>query len=375
MRQAVFSEWQRLLQESKQRLKQQRAHAAVEVALSQWEKGETKGLMAVVVKDWHKYQVTASNGRMIRGAGTLEEKLLLATLRSCLQGWRGHLDIQHARTSAKELRESLDMQRLNLVFAMWRLCNLEEKKEQAFGQVAEISAIAFELQQAQTSLLEDKILLEGKVEKAFEALQKELQTKEELAAELREAYSKQAHRSALLPDLPANLTLSPGAIAHKSSFSQRAAADIAASIASANSNRPRSREGTPRADAEGPGRTKVSPFLPGVSGKNGTSASSGLLSELDWDMAYPRIEEMMKNMADGEAPKAASALASKGETAERFEALGRSTEQEDGLPGRVVAQPVRASPRGKSPTAMAAERRRRKAAERAGLLDEEEEWV
>eukprot|EP00439_Symbiodinium_sp_Y106_P038666 s2512_g4.t1 len=183
---------ERLLQESKQRLKQQRAHAAVEVALSQWEKGETKGLMAVVVKDWHKYQVTASNGRMIRGAGTLEEKLLLATLRLCLQGWRGHLDIQHARTSAKELRESLDMQRLNLVFAMWRLCNLEEKKEQAFGQVAEISAIAFELQQAQTSLLEDKILLEGKVEKAFEALQKELQTKEELAAELREAYSKQA---------------------------------------------------------------------------------------------------------------------------------------------------------------------------------------
>lgn len=273
------------------------------------------------------------------------------------------------------------MQRLNLVFAMWRLCNLEEKKEQAFGQVAEISAIAFELQQAQTSLLEDKILLEGKVEKAFEALQKELQTKEELAAELREAYSKQAHRSALLPDLPANLTFSPGAITLNSSFSQRAAADIAASVASANSNRPRSREGTPRADAEGQaaqGRTKVSPFLPGVSGKNGASASSGPLSELDWDMAYPRIEEMMKNMADGETPKAASVLASKGETAERFEALGRSAEQEDGLPGRVVAQhpqPVRASPRGKSPTAMAAERRRRKAAERAGLLDEEEEWV
>eukprot|EP00439_Symbiodinium_sp_Y106_P048070 s5021_g6.t1 len=69
-----------------------------------------------------------------------------------------------------------------------------------------------------------------------------------------------AHRSALLPDLPANLTLSPGAIAHKSSFSQRAAADIAASIASANSNRPRSREGTPRADAEGPGRTKAQDF-------------------------------------------------------------------------------------------------------------------
>ncbi|CAE7683935.1 unnamed protein product [Symbiodinium pilosum] len=370
----VVAEWLRLARETKRELKHERAHAVVELTLSQWEKGQTKGLMATVVKDWHKYtEVTASNGRKIRGAGTLEEKLLLATLRLCLHGWRQHLDVVHARANTKALHESMDIQRLNLVFVLWRLCFMEEKREQAFGQVAEISAIAFELQQAQNCLVEEKILLEGRLEKAYETLQKELQTKEELTIELREAYSKQANRSALLPDLPANLTLSPGALTHSSAFSQRVGAEIAASVASASMHL-RSREGTPRADADDPKqrRTKVSPLLPGVSkGLNGTSADAGSSSELDWNAAVPRIEEMMKNMADGETPKAASAIASRGDTAERFEALGRAIEQEDGLPGLVS----RSSPRSKSPTAMAAERRRRKAAERAGRLDDEDEWV
>ena len=34
--------------------------------------GPAARAQAVVVKDWHKYQVTASNGRMIRGVLDLE---------------------------------------------------------------------------------------------------------------------------------------------------------------------------------------------------------------------------------------------------------------------------------------------------------------
>lgn len=336
----VMGEWQRFVKELKRDQKHQRAHAAVEVALAQWEKGESKGLMATVVKDWRKYtEVTTSNGRRIRGAGTLEEKLLLSLLQLCLHGWRKILEVERAMERSKALRESLRQQReereqtennllLNLAMAVWQLCVMEPKKDQAFQQLTETNAIAFQLQEACQVYSQENETLQERLKQVMETLQRELQTKEELAKELRDAYSKQARLSPMLPELPEGIVQNRGAASHA-----QALEDVAASVAS------------------GKKKSKASP--------RGTPRRSNGIGHCDWDTAVPRMEEMMKSFDDDKAPK--------DDFMERFEELAREE----------LLEPVTRSPdrsdRSSTPTSAAAARRRRLAAERAGQL-EDDRW-
>ena len=356
---AVLGEWQRFVKELKQDQKHQKAHAVVELTLSQWEKGQSKGLMATVVKDWRKYiEVTASNGRRIRGAGTLEEKLLLSLLQLCLHGWRRILDVDRATGRAEALRETLRQQReereetenkllLNLAMAVWQLCVIEPKKDQAFAQLTETNAIAFQLQEACQVYTQENETLQDRLKQAMDTLQRELQTKEEMAKELRDAYSKQARLSPLLPELP------DGIVQNRGLFNAQAVEDIAASVASGLK---RSKAGSPRR-------------------ANGVETKTS--EHCDWDSALPRMEQLMKSLDDDKAWSTP-----KEDIAGRFEELAREDQELLSRAEPVAVEPLTSrlgqspskSPGKSTPTSAAAARRRRLAAERAGRFDDDE-WL
>lgn len=352
----VLGEWQRFVRELKQDQKHQRAHAVVELTLAQWEKGQSKGLMATVVKDWRKYtEVTTSNGRRIRGAGTLEEKLLLSLLQLCLHGWRRVVDVDRATGHAQALRESLRQHReereeneskllLNLAMAVWQLCVIESKKDQAFAQLTETNAIAFQLQEACQIYTQENETLQERLKQAMETLQRELQTKEELAKELRDACSKQARLTPLLPELPG------GIVNNRGLYNAKAVEDVAASVASV--------QRSPRRDVPARGRS------------NG-------VEHCDWDTALPRMEQLIKSLDDDKAWSTP-----KEDIAGRFEELA-TEDQELTRAEPVTVEPLAASRLGQSPTkstgrstptSAAAARRKRLAAERAGRFDDDE-WL
>lgn len=353
----VLGEWQRFVRELKQDQKHQRAHAVVELTLAQWEKGQSKGLMATVVKDWRKYtEVTTSNGRRIRGAGTLEEKLLLSLLQLCLHGWRRVVDVDRATGHAQALRESLRQHReereeneskllLNLAMAVWQLCVIESKKDQAFAQLTETNAIAFQLQEACQIYTQENETLQERLKQAMETLQRELQTKEELAKELRDAYSKQARQTPLLPELPGGIANNRGL------YNAKAVEDVAASVASV--------QRSPRPDVPPRGRS------------NG-------VEHCDWDTALPRMEQLIKSLDDDKAWSTP-----KEDIAGRFEELAREDQElltrgepvtVEPLASRLGQSPTKST--GKStPTSAAAARRKRLAAERAGRFDDSDEWL
>lgn len=353
----VLGEWQRFVRELKQDQKHQRAHAVVELTLAQWEKGQSKGLIATVVKDWRKYtEVTTSNGRRIRGAGTLEEKLLLSLLQLCLHGWRRVVDVDRATGHAQALRESLRQHReereeneskllLNLAMAVWQLCVIESKKDQAFAQLTETNAIAFQLQEACQIYTQENETLQERLKQAMETLQRELQTKEELAKELRDAYSKQARQTPLLPELPGGIANNRGL------YNAKAVEDVAASVASV--------QRSPRPDVPPRGRS------------NG-------VEHCDWDTALPRMEQLIKSLDDDKAWSTP-----KEDIAGRFEELAREDQElltrgepvtVEPLASRLGQSPTKST--GKStPTSAAAARRKRLAAERAGRFDDSDEWL
>eukprot|EP00434_Breviolum_minutum_P026714 symbB.v1.2.023611.t1/scaffold2094.1/size89833/4 len=146
--------------------------------------------------------------------------------------------------------------------AVWQLCVIEPKKDQAFAQLTETNAIAFQLQEACQVYTQENETLQDRLKQAMDTLQRELQTKEEMAKELRDAYSKQARLSPLLPELP------DGIVQNRGLFNAQAVEDIAASVASGLK---RSKAGSPRR-------------------ANGVETKTS--EHCDWDSALPRMEQL-----------------------------------------------------------------------------------
>eukprot|EP00913_Durusdinium_trenchii_P012517 g11753.t1 len=164
---------------------------------------------------------------------------------------------------SKALRESLRQQReereqtennllLNLAMAVWQLCVMEPKKDQAFQQLTETNAIAFQLQEA----CQENETLQERLKQVMETLQRELQTKEE-----KWSIEQRARLSPMLPELPEGIVQNRGAASHA-----QALEDVAASVAS------------------GKKKSKASP--------RGTPRRSNGIGHCDWDTAVPRMEEM-----------------------------------------------------------------------------------